>query len=135
MKFNSRWSARESRTNDFTGGIGNARWGGAQLAPLLREAGIKENGIEVVFYGADSGKLTIHDNGGVLSGGKTGTVEPNSEGLLNLLSRSSSRSMSLSEALGRDNLLCYEMNGDTLRPEHGVSLTADRAGMVWCCEC
>jgi hypothetical protein len=67
-------------TNDFTGGIGNARWGGAQLAPLLREAGIKENGIEVVFYGADSGKLTIHDNGGVLSGGKTGTVEPNSEG-------------------------------------------------------
>ena len=110
-------------TNDFTGGIGNARWGGARLAPLLREAGIKENGIEVVFYGEDSGKLTIHDNGGVLSGGKTGTVEPNSEGLLNLtITEQFARSMSLSEALGRDNLLCYEMNGDTLPPEHGFPL-------------
>ena len=29
------------------------------------------------------------------------------------------RSMSLAEALGRHNLLCYEMNGDPLPPEHG----------------
>ena len=33
----------------FIGGIGNARWGGARLAPLLEEAGVLEEGIEVVF--------------------------------------------------------------------------------------
>jgi len=109
--------------DNFTGAVANARWGGARLAPLLKEAGLKEDATEVVFYGADSGTLTIRDNGGVLSGGKTGTVETNSDGLLNLtITEQFARSMSLSEALGRDNLLCYQMNGDTLPPEHGFPL-------------
>ncbi len=29
------------------------------------------------------------------------------------------RSMSVAEALGRDNLLCYDMNGDHCRPSMG----------------
>jgi hypothetical protein len=52
------------------------------------------------FWGADSGKLTIRDNVGILSGGKTGTVEPDVEGSLDLtMSEQFPRSMSLSEAL------------------------------------
>ena len=41
----------------FTGGIGNARWAGTPLAPILEEAGVRENGIEVVFWGADEGEI------------------------------------------------------------------------------
>ena len=40
------------------------------------------------------------------------------------------RSMSVEDALSADNLLCYEMNGDALPPEHGVSGAADRPGLV-----
>src|SRR5262249_48094505 len=42
----------------FQGGIGNARWGGTPLAAVLESAGLRKDGIEVVFYGADSGEET-----------------------------------------------------------------------------
>ena len=48
----------------FIGGIGNARWAGARLAPLLESVDIVDEGSEVVFWGADSGKETIRDNPG-----------------------------------------------------------------------
>src|SRR6478609_1511283 len=47
--------------NWFTGGIGNARWAGTPLAPILRAAGIKKNGIEVVFFGSDEGEEEVRD--------------------------------------------------------------------------
>ena len=50
----------------FIGGIGNARWGGARLAPLLEEAGILDEGTEVVFWGDDRGTVTIRDNSGIM---------------------------------------------------------------------
>ena len=104
----------------FIGGIGNARWGGARLASILEEAGVLEEGREVVFYGADSGTVTIRDNSGIMLSGQTGTTEPDGEGGLDLtITEQFARSMSLDEALGRDNLLCYEMNGEPLPPEHG----------------
>ena len=75
---------------------------------------------EVVFWGADRGKVTIRDNSGIVSGGQTGVVEPDAGGGLDLtITEQFARSMSLDEALGRDNLLCYEMNGEPLPPEHG----------------
>lgn len=53
---------------DFViGAIGNARWGGARLAPLLEEAGVLEQGTEVVFWGADSAALTIRDDSGIVA--------------------------------------------------------------------
>ena len=104
----------------FIGGIGNARWGGARLAPILRDAGVMDEASEVVFWGADRGELTIRDNPGVLSGGSTGTVVDDGEGGLDLtITEQFARSMSLGDALQRDNLLCYEMNGVPLPPEHG----------------
>jgi DMSO/TMAO reductase YedYZ molybdopterin-dependent catalytic subunit len=75
---------------------------------------------EVVFYGSDSGKVTIRDNSGIVSGGKTGVVEPDSEGGLDLtITEQFARSMSIDEALNRDNLLCYEMNSEPLPRSSG----------------
>jgi DMSO/TMAO reductase YedYZ molybdopterin-dependent catalytic subunit len=104
----------------FIGGIGNARWAGTPLAPLLRRAGVLDEGIEVVFWGKDAGEVTIRDNGGILRGGDTGTVTPDSTGGLDLtITEQFARSMTLDDALNPENLLCYEMNGVPLPPEHG----------------
>ena len=80
----------------FIGGVGNARWAGTRLAPLLEEAGVLEQGTEVVFWGADRGTVTIRDNSGIVSGGKTGAVQPDAEGGLDLtITEQFARSMSL----------------------------------------
>src|SRR5215218_2686025 len=104
----------------FIGGIGNARWAGTPLAPVLRQAGVLKQGIEVVFWGEDRGTVTIRDNSGVLGPGKTGEVAPDNSGGLDLtITEQFARSMSLADALSSDNLLCYEMNGGPLPREHG----------------
>jgi DMSO/TMAO reductase YedYZ molybdopterin-dependent catalytic subunit len=116
----------------FIGGIGNARWAGTPLAPILKQAGVLEQGIEVVFWGADAGQMTIRDNTGVLDPDDdpdntgpvgphgTGVVSPNGRGGLDLtITEQFARSMTLDDALNPENLLCYEMNGVPLPPEHG----------------
>src|SRR5438132_1177561 len=45
----------------FWGGIGNANWAGTPLAPLLQQAGVLEQGIEVVFFGGDMGLEDVRD--------------------------------------------------------------------------
>jgi DMSO/TMAO reductase YedYZ molybdopterin-dependent catalytic subunit len=87
--------------NWFTGGIGNARWAGTPLAPILQEAGLKKNGIEVVFFGSDEGDEEVR---GIK------------------MKQNFSRSMSVEDALAPANLLCYEMNGEPLSPLHGFPL-------------
>ena len=108
----------------FIGGVGNARWAGTPLAPLLEQAGMLEAGIEVVFWGADSGPVTIRDNSGIVRQGPApvsdGTVAGRALDLT--ITEQFARSMSLEDALNRDNLLCYEMNGEPLPPEHGFPL-------------
>jgi DMSO/TMAO reductase YedYZ molybdopterin-dependent catalytic subunit len=107
----------------FIGGIGNARWAGARLAPLLEHAGPLDEASEVIFWGVDSGTVTIRDNSGIVSAGQTGLGTPDGEGGIDLtITEQFARSMSLRDALARDNLLCYEMNGDPLPPEHGFPL-------------
>lgn len=103
--------ARPSQTVDFTlecsgntglpfliGAIGNAVWTGTPLAPLLQEAGILPEGIEVVFWGADAGLGEVN--------GMTLTEE-------------FARSMSLEDARESGAMLCYAMNGEPLPQEHG----------------
>jgi DMSO/TMAO reductase YedYZ molybdopterin-dependent catalytic subunit len=99
-----------------TGLIGNARWAGAPLAPVLEEARLLKDAIEVVFYGIDGGMHTIRDNTGIVSAGQTGTVPP--EGGLTITEQFA-RSMSLDDALDPRNLLCYEMNGESLPHKNG----------------
>ena len=107
----------------FIGGIGNARWAGARLAPLLASAEPLDQATEVIFWGADSGTVTIRDNPGVTSAGETGTGEADDGGGLDLtITEQFARSMSLDDAMGMDNLLSYEMNGEALPAEHGFPL-------------
>jgi DMSO/TMAO reductase YedYZ molybdopterin-dependent catalytic subunit len=105
----------------FIGGIGNAVWGGAQLAPLLKSARPHDDATEVVFWGADSGTVTIRDDSGVTGAGLTGVGEPDAGGGLDLtITEHFARSMSLQDALAPGNLLTYEMNGEPLPNEHGA---------------
>ena len=108
---------------NFSSAVGNAHWAGTPLAPLLRHAGILEDGMEVVFYGVDSGDVTIRDNGGILEHGRTGKTETGPGGTLELsITEQFARSMSIEEALHPANMLCYEMNGAPLPAEHGFPL-------------
>jgi DMSO/TMAO reductase YedYZ molybdopterin-dependent catalytic subunit len=85
----------------FNGGIGNATWAGTPLAALLDEAGVEESGIEVVFWGADAGEQIWREM---------------------TITEQFARSMSLADALNPDNLLVYEMNGESLPAPHGYPL-------------
>lgn len=77
----------------FTGGIGNAMWAGTSLATLLEDAGVQEQGSEVVFWGADAGEQVWQDM---------------------TITEQFARSMSVSDAMNPNNLIAYEMNGDPL---------------------
>ena len=85
----------------FTGGIGNAQWGGTSLADLLKEAGIQEKALEVVFYGTDEGEETVREIA---------------------LKQNFARSLSIQDAMNPNNLLCYEMNGAVLPHPNGFPL-------------
>ncbi len=85
----------------FWGGIGNAKWAGTPLAPILKEAGVLDKGIEVVFWGSDAGEETVRD------------VK---------MMQNFARSMSLADAMNPNNLLAYEMNGAPLPPDNGFPL-------------
>jgi DMSO/TMAO reductase YedYZ molybdopterin-dependent catalytic subunit len=104
------------------GAVGNARWAGTPLAPLLERAGIPRQGTEVVFWGADSGDVTIRDNSGVNRHHPTEPASPVPTDIDLTITEQFARSMTLDEALSGDNLLCYEMNGAPLTREHGSPL-------------
>lgn len=82
----------------LTGAIGNATWAGPSLASLLAEAGVQEAGIEVVYWGADSGEQVWRDA---------------------TLTEHFARSMSLTDAMNPNNLVALEMNGAPLTAAHG----------------
>ena len=77
--------------------VGTSRWTGTPLAPLLREAGVHDEAVDVVFTGADHG------------------VERG-------LEQDYQRSLSMADAMSEDVLLAYEMNGAPLPPQHGYPL-------------
>ena len=83
--------------------IGNARWGGTPLAEVLRNAGIKSDAVEVVFFGADSGEETVR---------KDTPLEFK-------YTSNFARSMPVADAMNPANLLCYEMNGAPLPVANG----------------
>ncbi len=90
---------------DFVGAVGNAAWAGTPLAAVLQEAGVKDSGIEVVFWGTDVGDIELHD--------AIRDVK---------MHQNFARSMSLEDAMSPDNILCYEMNGADLPASHGAPL-------------
>ncbi|MEX2365213.1 MAG: molybdopterin-dependent oxidoreductase, partial [Pseudohongiellaceae bacterium] len=85
----------------FHGLIGNARWAGISLSELLRDAGIRQDGIEVVFYGQDKGMENIRDMS---------------------IEQAFGRSMHYDDAMLPEAMLAYEMNGEALPLYHGAPL-------------
>ncbi|HEX6873381.1 MAG TPA: sulfite oxidase, partial [Micromonosporaceae bacterium] len=77
--------------------VGTAEWTGTPLAPLLREAGLCADAVDVVFTGADHG------------------IERGVE-------QDYQRGLPLAEALRDEALLAYEMNGAPLPVQHGFPL-------------
>jgi sulfane dehydrogenase subunit SoxC len=77
--------------------VGTAEWIGTPLAPILREAGIRSEAVELVFTGMDRG------------------IQGEQE-------QDYQRSLSLDDALGEEVLLAYAMNGAPLLPQHGYPL-------------
>jgi len=77
------------------GGVGNAKWGGVRLADVLKRAGIKSSGIEVLFDGADVPVGTMPEF---------------------------QRTIPVKRALHPNTLLAYEMNGQALPVAHGFPL-------------
>src|SRR5690242_1651823 len=81
------------------GAVSTAEWTGVPLAEVLDRAGVKGGAREVVFRGADSGKL-----------------DASSEPIR------FERSLSMDDAQGSEALLAYAMNGETLPIQHGYPL-------------
>lgn len=77
--------------------VGTAEWTGTPLAPVLQEAGVPDETVEIVFAGLDRG----------VEGGEESPYE---------------RSLPLDEAMRDDVLLVYEMNGQPLLPQHGAPI-------------
>jgi DMSO/TMAO reductase YedYZ molybdopterin-dependent catalytic subunit len=74
--------------------IGTAEWTGTPLRPILEEAGLKPDTVEIVFTGAD-------------------------HGLQHEVEHDYQRSLSVAEAQRDDVLLAYAINGQPLPPQHG----------------
>jgi DMSO/TMAO reductase YedYZ molybdopterin-dependent catalytic subunit len=85
----------------YHGLIGNARWGGVSLRQILLECGIKPEGKEVVFFGADEGTELIRDT----------DVDQNF-----------ARSLPQEDAMREENMLALQMNGEALPQFHGRPL-------------
>ena len=77
--------------------VGTAEWTGVALAPLLAEAGLEDDAVEVVFTGLDRG----------VEGGVEQLYE---------------RSLTVDDAARDDVLLAYACNGVPLPPQHGFPL-------------
>ena len=81
----------------LTEAVGTARWTGTSLSSLLREAGVADGAVDVVFTGADHG------------------IERGFE-------QDYQRALPLADAMGEEVMLAYEMNGAPLPPQHGAPL-------------
>jgi DMSO/TMAO reductase YedYZ molybdopterin-dependent catalytic subunit len=85
----------------FMGAIGNIKWTGTPLAPLLRECEPYKRGIEVAFFGADTQKDEVKK------------IE---------YTANFSRGLHMVDAMRDEILLCYEFNGQPLDVAHGAPL-------------
>jgi DMSO/TMAO reductase YedYZ molybdopterin-dependent catalytic subunit len=79
------------------GAVGTSEWTGTRLRPLLKEACLNPDVVEVSFTGADRGYDSGHEH-------------------------NFARSLTLAQIEELDVLLVYQMNGIPLLPQHGAPL-------------
>src|SRR5438874_6603720 len=77
--------------------VSTAEWTGTKLGPLLEEAGLGPDAVEVVFTGADRG---------IRSG----------------VEQDYARSLTIADAMRPEVMLVHAMNGEPLQPQHGFPL-------------
>jgi DMSO/TMAO reductase YedYZ molybdopterin-dependent catalytic subunit len=77
--------------------VGTGEWTGAPLAPLLEQAGLLDDAVEIVFEGLDRG----------LEGGDEQTY---------------GRSLTIEQAVNDGAILAYQLNGAPLPSQHGYPL-------------
>jgi DMSO/TMAO reductase YedYZ molybdopterin-dependent catalytic subunit len=87
----------------LTEAVGTGEWTGVPLRVVLEQAGLGDDVVEVLFTGLDRG----------IEGGVDQLYQ---------------RSLPVTEALGEDALLAYELNGEPLPPQHGYPLRLVIAG-------
>jgi DMSO/TMAO reductase YedYZ molybdopterin-dependent catalytic subunit len=85
----------------FMGAIGNVKWTGTPLGPILREMGLTRRSREVVFYGADEKVEKIRDKE---------------------YPQHFARSLSIEHALRDEVMLVWAMNDEPLDDVHGLPL-------------
>jgi len=78
--------------------VGNARWTGTALRPLIEEAKPQADAIEVVLWGADEGEEVIRND---------------------KYRQNFARSISLADLARSEAILAWEMNGEPLTADHG----------------
>lgn len=83
----------------------NGRWTGVPLQKVLQNVGVKDNGLEVVFFGAD------HSTEEVEFRGRNFEVEQNY-----------GRSIGIAKAMSPDPFLAWELNGKPLTVHQGYPL-------------
>ena len=83
------------------GAVSTARWSGVTLGSVLALAGLLDGAVELLLEGADWGKEWGVD-------GEMGYA----------------MSLPMDKALHPDTILAYDMNGESLSPEHGYPLRA-----------
>ena len=81
----------------LTEAVGTARWTGTPLSSLMREVGVADGAVDVIFTGADHGIERGHE-------------------------QDYQRALPVAEAMGDGVMLAYEMNGAPLPPQHGAPL-------------
>jgi DMSO/TMAO reductase YedYZ molybdopterin-dependent catalytic subunit len=83
--------------------VGNARWAGTPLAPILKEAGLKPTAREVVFFSRDKAvEEVVHGRGNVKA------------------EQTFARSLAVEDATRAEVFLAYEMNDQPLPLSHGA---------------
>ncbi|MBI3191996.1 MAG: molybdopterin-dependent oxidoreductase, partial [Pedosphaera parvula] len=90
-----------SSSPTFMGAVGNVRWTGTPLGPLLQECGLHRRAIEAVFFGHDEKVEKIREQD---------------------YAQNFARSLALKDAFREEVILAYEMNGKPLPSEHGAPL-------------
>jgi DMSO/TMAO reductase YedYZ molybdopterin-dependent catalytic subunit len=83
----------------FMGAIANARWTGTSLGSLLKDAGLHDRAREVVFFGADTKEEEVRSQ---------------------KFDMRFSRALHLDDAMAKDVILCWEVNGEPLSAKNGA---------------